>query len=130
MANINKLEMVKTLSAQGQLTVKKGFLGFGGKAVMNNTGNTMSAVIREYVPAEGEKLVHIMNLAPQAMLEALKNDKPQENGLGNIRLEALVSEDKSQVLVQIFRFVEYNHRPITDLKTFEGNEAAALASLL
>ncbi|MBM6993797.1 MAG: hypothetical protein I3J02_11155 [Prevotella sp.] len=130
MANINKLEMVKTLSSNGQLTVKKGFLGLGGKAVMNNTGNTMSAVVKEYVPAEGEKLLRIINLAPQAIIEALTNEKPQETGLGNVRLEALVSEDGTQMLVQMFRFVDFRNKPISDLKTFVGTDAAAIARLI
>lgn len=130
MANISKLEMVKALSANGQLTVKKGFLGFGAKAVMNNTGNTMTPVVREYVPAEGEKLARIVNLAPQAMAEALKNDKPKETGMGNIRMEALVAENNKQLLLQLFRFVDFRNKPITDLKIFEGSDAEAIARLL
>jgi len=126
MASFNKMEMVKALSSEGRLTVSKGFLGFGGKVTMNNTGNAMKASVKEYVPAEGEKLLRIINLSPKAMIEALQAGRPQETGMGNVRLEVLKSEDGTQLLMQLFRFVDFRNKPISDVKTFEGGDAAEI----
>jgi len=130
MASIGKFEIVKKLAGMGQLTVKTGFLGLGTSLVWNETGQNMAVKVREYMPSEGEKLLRIINLEPEALKQALKTNKIEQFDLGNVRLEMLQTKEGDVLVMQLYRFVDFKNQPISDIKTIKGSDAAAIAGLL
>lgn len=130
MANISKIEIAKEKSNSNILTVKKGFLGFGGKIVLNDTGATLRPIVREYAPAEGDKLLRIINLDSKAIADALSSTELETTGMGNVRLEALLAEDGTCLLMQMFRYADFKCKPISDLKVIQGKEAEVVGKLL
>lgn len=130
MASIGKFEIVKKLAGMGQLTVKTGFLGLGTSLVWNETGQNMAVKVREYMPSEGEKLLRIINLEPEALKQALKTTKIEQFDLGNVRLEMLQTKEGDVLVMQLYRFVDFKNQPISDIKTIKGSDAAAIAGLL
>lgn len=128
MANIIKMEMVKSLSAQGKASINKGFLGLGAKVIID--GQPMRALTREYAPAEGAKMQHIIGLPVEAMAEALAAEKPVSSGLGNIRLEALTAADGQLLLIQLFRYSNFKLDALSPVIEVRGPQAETLVELL
>lgn len=54
MANFKNLEMSSTLSSNPDITVSKGFLGFGSKAIYTPTNTPLKAIINYYNAEDGE----------------------------------------------------------------------------
>ena len=130
MANYNKMEMVKTLSDKHVVTLKNGFLGFGNKVILNENGTTMRAGTKEYTPENGTKLLHIITLAPDAIVEQLSAARIEAAGVGNIRLETLLAEDGQTLFMQMFKYVNFKSTAISDLITVSGSHARSIAGLL
>lgn len=55
MAKFKNLEMSSTLSFNPDITVSKGFLGFGAKAIYTPTNTPLKAIINYYNAEDGEK---------------------------------------------------------------------------
>lgn len=130
MANINKLEIVKANADKNIVTIKKGFLGMGGKVIDNKSGQPMTVNVEEFDSTEGELLSRVINMDTEGMVQALADRKPRPAGLGNFRLETLLTEDGNLLLMQMFKFVDFKHRPFSDLKVIKGEHAKEIAQLL
>lgn len=130
MANVSKIEIAKQNADNGMLSVKKGFLGMGGKIVFNETGAIMRPIVKDYVPAEGEKMLRIINLDTEAMARELSANKLHTMDLGNMRLEALLSEDGTVLLLQMFKNADFKWSPVSNLKVINGEAAQTIGRLL
>lgn len=49
---------------------------------------------------------------------------------GNVRMDIMISQDNKFAAVQLFQFVPYNYTPVTSVRYFTGNEAAAVSAFL
>ena len=49
---------------------------------------------------------------------------------GNIRMDVMLSQDNKFAAVQLFQFVPYTYTPITSVRYFTDNEAAAVSAFL
>ena len=49
---------------------------------------------------------------------------------GNVRMDMMISQDNKFAAVQLFQFVPYTYNPVTSIRYFTGNEAAAISALL
>ena len=65
MAKFKNLEMSSTLSTNPDITVSKGFLGFGAKAIYTHTNTPLKAIINYYgsvvKPSCTPPLMHIIS---------------------------------------------------------------------
>ena len=95
MANINAFQMADIISADKNISVKKGFLGLSTKYVYIPTGSRIRGYIKEYSMATGEKL-HALLDSPIEQIEDVINSF-EESEMGNYRLEMCVSDDKQFV---------------------------------
>lgn len=130
MTSIKNLEMAKTISTNGVLTIKKGFLGLSTKVVLSNSGETVAADVKEYNIADGDKLQRILNMKHELIANELQNTKIQPQNIGNARLELITSASGSFVMMQLYRFSDFKYKPVTPMITFEGSEAQTIGKLL
>ena len=56
---------------------------------------------------------------------SVKNDAS-----GNVRMDVMLSQDNKFAAVQLFQFVPYTYTPVTSVRYFTGNEAAAVSAFL
>lgn len=49
---------------------------------------------------------------------------------GNVRMDVMISQDNKFAAVQVFQFVPYTYTPVTTVRYFTGNDAAAVSSFL
>lgn len=76
-------------------------------------------------------LKHINKLAE--MIERGKLDAEssvKSDASGNVRMDVMLSQDNKFAAVQLFQFVPYTYTPVTSVRYFTGNEAAAVSAFL
>ncbi len=130
MANIEKLEMIKLIPNNGLFTVKKGFLGFGTKTMLKDSGCPVSVVVREYSPADGDKMERVLRAERCKIAEELSKGGIQTTDMGNARLEVILSDDGTFLMMQLFRFSDFKYRPASEVVTVTGPDAACVGKLI
>ena len=129
MASINKLEMMKSPALSELFKVSKGFLGFGAKATYVPTGGSVTAAVYEYSLADGETLERTLRQPKEQVVEKLTTAKMTPQHMGNARLEVLKTDDGAFLAMQLFRFVDFGFKSVSDVITFEGAEAEAVGKV-
>lgn len=131
MANINKLEMGRTLATDPRISTTSTFFGLIHTSVYVPTGSKMATYTFEY-PAEREaKIEALIGLTGDALANAATDLKTlKSDTLGNLRLEACVSADRRFAALQLFRYSNFEATPLSRLAVYEGADAATIASLL
>ena len=106
MANISTFQMADVISADKNISVKKGILGLTTKYVYIPTESRIRGYIKEYSMVTGEKLHAILN-SPIEQIEDVINSF-EESEMGNYRLEMCVSDDKQFVMQEMIRSMQNN----------------------
>ncbi len=130
MANIQKLEMTKLIPNNGLFIVKKGFLGFGTKTMLKDSGCPVSVVVKEYNPADGDKMERVLNMERSKMAEELSKADIQTTDMGNAKLEVIKSDDGTFLMMQLFRFSDFKYRPVSEVITITGPDADRIGKLI
>ena len=131
MANINKLEMGRTLATDPRISTTSTFFGLIHTSVYVPTGSKIATYTFEY-PAEREAQIEtLLGLTGDALVNAATDIKTlKSDTLGNLRLEACVSADHRFAALQLFRYSNFEASPLSRLALYEGADAATIASLL
>lgn len=129
MANINHLDMCETVKNLPVIECKKTCLGLFTKITYTPTGSKVKAMQNEYSVENGNKLAEILKSDATSIANKLKGKKIVPSSMGNMRLDACISEDHHFIAVQLLRFTDFSYEPYTDTKVYEGEAAAALAGL-
>lgn len=108
---------------------QKSFL-FGKSYFYVNQGNKLKAKIYDYSPKNGKLLQKIM-LAPQTHLPLLVEEYGSipKADIGNYHLEMCVAEDRRFTALQLFRFVNYEYTPVTDVCIYEEDASLLIQKL-
>jgi len=129
MSSIKNLEMAAALSAYQNIEIKKSL--FSTKAVYTPTQSQAKAIILEYSPSEGERVVRLLDMPLDKMAaEIQEKGKPVAGANGNFRLELCLSDDRQFCALQLFRFGDFQYKPVFGQRFYEGKDAEAVALLL
>lgn len=130
MANFTKLQMAHELISRFNITVSKGFLGLGSKAIYTPTGSPIEAQVIDYTAEMGRRLQEVIE-TPESQLKhkIAKTQAIQATQIGNMHAEVCLSRDRQFAAVQLFAFSELLFKPVCEIKTFTGESAALIASL-
>lgn len=131
MAKFKNLEMSSTLSTNPDITVSKGFLGFGAKAIYTPTNTPLKAIINYYNAEDGEKLVKLLQMSEEQIAEkAEKMRMPQKQSMSNYRLEACLTADKQFIAIQMFGYADFKNTHLHELCIYKGKTAESIINLL
>ena len=129
MSSIKNLEMAAALSAYQHIEIKKSL--FSTKAIYTPTQSQAKAIILEYSPSEGERVARLLDMPLDKMAaEIQQKGKPVVGANGNFRLELCLSDDRQFCALQLFRFGDFQYKPVFDPRFYEGKDAEAVALLL
>ena len=106
MSSIKHLEMAAALSAYTNIKIKKSL--FSTKAIYTPTQNQVKAYILEYSPSEGERVERLLEMP----FDKMAADIVQK---GNFRLELCLSDDHQFCGLQLFRFGDFQYKPVFEL---------------
>ncbi|MBO4825714.1 MAG: hypothetical protein J5506_00560 [Prevotella sp.] len=131
MPSFNNLEMAAALSNDNRISIKKGFLGIGTKAVYQPTQSALRVIIKEYNADNGLRIEKLLNTSAEKLAAEVERCRDiQDAQIGNMHLEVCASRDGQFVAAQLFRFVDFKYQAVTSLRTFEGNDAGIMSVLL
>ena len=129
MSSIKNLEMAAALSAYQNIEIKKSL--FSTKAIYTPTQSLAKAIILEYSPSEGERVACLLDMPLDKMAADIQQKgKPATGANGNFRLELCLSDDHQFCALQLFRFSDFQYKPVFEPRFYEGKDAEAVALLL
>ena len=129
MAKINHLEMTENLMALNDIEVKKGFMGWSIKLIYKPTNSVLKVKEQEYIVEDGKKLASILSSAPENVEAAISKFPVSAVGMGNMKLEACISQDGQFVAAQLLSFKDFSYQPVTEMKVYTGKTAEAFVKL-
>lgn len=129
MAKINHLEMTENLMALNDIEVKKGFMGWSIKLIYKPTNSVLKVKEQEQTVEDGKKLASILSSAPENVEAAISKFPVSAVGMGNMKLEACISQDGQFVAAQLLSFKDFSYQPVTEMKVYTGKTAEAFVKL-
>lgn len=129
MAKIKNLRIWETLRSDSRITVSSSLFGLRTTVVYQPTGSVVDARLLEYTPADGERLKKIFEAPRESLISAIGEFHPTPTVNGNYIAEVCVSRDQSFVALQLSQFVRMSYEPVTEVLTFEGDEALLISEL-
>ena len=129
MSSIKNLEMAAALSAYQHIEIKKSL--FSTKAIYTPTQSLAKAIILEYSPSEGERVARLLDMPLDKMAADIQQKgKPVAGANGNFRLEVCLSDDHQFCGLQLFRFGDFQYKPVFDPRFYEGKDAEYITQLI
>ena len=120
--------MADAVSSCSDVIIKKSF--FSTKAYYARTGSRIEVSVFEYAPTEGKHLSHILGLSAEKIATELsKYGKPSTTSDGNYRLEMCASSDGQFCMLQLFHYVDYEYRAVSEPLFYKGDDAVTIARL-
>lgn len=129
MAKINHLDMGAEVLALDDVQVKKGFMGMTIKLLYKPTNSAIKIKEKEYSAEDGKKLISILNSAPSEVESSIKKFPVSSISMGNMKLQACLSDDHQFVATQLLAFKDFGYQPVTEMVTYTGKTAEAFAQL-
>lgn len=71
-----------------------------------------------------DKLTHLINS------DSFSNKEIKSTAGGNVRLDVILSDDKKFAAIQLFQFIPYTYQPVTSVRYYTEDEAAAVISFI
>ena len=129
MSSIKNLEMAAALSAYQHIEIKKSL--FSTKAIYTPTQSQVKAIILEYTPTEGERVERLLDMPLDKMAADIQqNGKPAAGANGHFRLELCLSDDRQFCALQLFRFGDFQYKPVFEPRFYEGKDAEYITQLI
>lgn len=118
----------KAILSSNKMTIKKSL--FGQTIVYKPTESAVKAYRQEYDLANGKLVGKILDAPAEVLEEAIKGTKIKKSDIGNMQLEACISNDRQFAAFRLFQFVDFEYKPISDLKVYEGDKASLIATII
>ncbi len=122
--------MAEAFCALPQVEIKKSLFGLKTSITYKPTQSNIQIVQNEYDVNNGKLIENILLSTPEKLAEEVGKKDITKAGIGKMRLDACVSEDKQFIAAQLLQFVGFNYVPVTDMKVFEGKAAEALSQIV
>ena len=105
--------------------------GVAAEAVYTPTQSQAKAIILEYSPSEGERVASLLDMPLDKMVADIQQKgKPAAGANGHYRLELCLSDDRQFCALQLFRFGDFQYKPVFEPRFYEGKDAEAITLLL
>lgn len=129
MANIKNLQMWNDICADNRISISKSLFGLKTIVTYNKTQSKVSARTIQLSPSDGEHLKRFLEKPKNDIESAIGNFHPKEVANGNYMLELAQSEDGNFLALLLHQFTQLSYEPVTQMLTFEGNEAQTISKL-
>jgi len=129
MSSIKNLEMAAALSAYQHIEIKKSL--FSTKAIYTPTQSQVKPIVLEYTPSEGERMERLLDMPLDKMAADIQEKgKPVAGANGHFRLEICLSDDHQFCALQLFRFSDFQYKPVFEPRFYEGKDAEYITQLM
>ena len=129
MSSIKHLEMAAALSAYTNIKIMKSL--FSTKVIYTPTQSQVKAYILEYSPSEGERIARLLDMPLDKMAADIQQKgKPVAGANGNFRLEFCLSDDRQFCALQLFRFGDFQYKPVFEPRFYEGKDVESITQFV
>lgn len=104
-------------------------MGLTVKLIYQPTNSVIKIKEKEYSVEDGRKLENILSAAPKDVETAISKFPVSAISMGNMKLQACISDDHQFVATQLLAFKDFSYKPVTEMKTYTGKTAEAFAQL-
>lgn len=95
------------------------------------TQSQVKAYILEYSPSEGERVERLLEMPFDKMAaDIVQKGKPVAGANGNFRLELCLSDDHQFCGLQLFRFGDFQYKPVFEPRFYEGKDVESITQLV
>lgn len=131
MSNFKNKELEKAILSNQDIEVKKGFLGLGKKYIYKPTKSNIRIVCEYFNNEKGNNIEKLLSKPIDEIAKEIET-KPQIEGdqMGNIQLEAAISDDGQFVAYQIAKYSDFEYVAEGEVKIYTGEEAKIVAKAL
>lgn len=117
------------LSAYQHIEIKKSL--FSTKAIYTPTQSQVKPIVLEYTPSEGERMERLLDMPLDKMAADIQEKgKPVAGANGHFRLEFCLSDDHQFCALQLFRFSDFQYKPVFEPRFYEGKDAEYITQLM
>lgn len=128
MASLSQMEIGSSLVKYPSIELHKSFLGLKKTLVYSPTSEKISLETYEYTPDKSSKIEQILKADNSTLQQVVeKTGEIEKAATSNLRLELAFSEKQSFAAVQLFRFVDFQYQPVTEIRYYEGDSAKLIA---
>lgn len=129
MSSIKNLEMAAAFSTYQHIEIKKSL--FSTKAIYTPTQSQVRSIVLEYTPSEGERMERLLDMPLDKMAADIQEKgKPVAGANGHFRLEFCLSDDHQFCALQLFRFSDFQYKPVFEPRFYEGKDAEYITQLM
>ncbi|MGM9803913.1 MAG: hypothetical protein ACI308_07035 [Muribaculaceae bacterium] len=131
MANIMRLAMTEAVVANKNIDVKNKFFGIIKRAFYTPTLSPIDVRVKDLDTETGNRVKRLLDCADELLPSVLRSvGIVNESMVGNMRLETCVSRDGNFAAYQLFKFIDIDYRPITQVRVYEGPAAEMVSKVL
>lgn len=130
MTKIKNLHMADAVIGNNDIKVESRFFGFAEKVTYLPTESPVNVRIYDYTASDGEQLANVLSKNVDEMAQMVQDGKTVKNvPIGNVRAETCMSADHKFLMIQLLRYIDFDYRPLSDVRIFVGPDAEVAASL-
>lgn len=127
MTALNHLSMASVVLNSNKVEVKKSLFGLKTTITYRPTASNVRASKSECTSLTGahlERILNADNAKRKDMVAAF--GKFHSSPVGQYMLESVRSDDGNFAMMRLYRFQDLHYTAVTDVKTFEGEEAQTI----
>ena len=130
MANIKNLEMAAAVFNHPDINIVKTLFGLSTKTVYSPTQSTVKAVRLDYDAEASTQLERVLKASDDELDHVVPDLGVKPTNMGNVRLEGCLSADRQFAALQLLRFSDFEYRPVTEPRFYEGHAAEIVSAML
>jgi len=131
MANALRMEMANDLISSGEVNIVSKFFGLSKDMVYTSTNSKVEGEVLEFKVEAEQEIKKLFNKSIEELSSMEEHGiRRKVATLGNIKLDICKSEDNEFVAIRLYKYEQYEYKPISDLKIFKGNDAKTMLRLI
>lgn len=130
MANIKNLEMAEAVFNHPSVTTVKPLFGLCQTTIYTPTQSAVKAFRLDYDAEAAAQLERVLKASPEELDDIVPDLGIKPADMGNVRLEGCKSADRQFAALQLLRFSDFEYRPVTDVRFYEGRTAEIICAML
>ena len=112
------------------VTTVKTLFGLCQKTVYTPTQSAVKAFRLDYDAEAAAQLERVLKASPEELDGVVPDLGVKPTDMGNVRLVGCKSADRQFAALQLLRFSDFEYRPVTDVRFYEGRAAEIVCAML
>ena len=122
--------MAEAVFYHPSITTVKTLFGLCQTTIYTPTQSAVKAFRLDYDAEAAAQLERVLKASPEELDDIVPDLGIKPADMGNVRLEGCKSVDRQFAALQLLRFSDFEYRPVTDVRFYEGRPAEIVCAML